>query len=106
MKKKQPTELEIISKWNFKMEQKRKQLDYKYSKMINLRKEKLEIRKQKELSRIENKRKKMMDIELHNLTNKRQRKPLEDKSVGKRKKKALAEIQKYAKLSKAVWTKD
>jgi hypothetical protein len=45
-----------------------------------------------------------MEIELHNLTNKRKRKEPIDKTVGKRKEKALSEIQRYAKLSRAVWS--
>ena len=100
---KQPlNDFQIISKRNNKINQKRKQIDYKYSKMLNLRKEKLEQRKSKELMRIENKWKKLMDIELHNLTSKRQKKIPVDKTIGKVKSKALTEIQLYSKLSKAI----
>jgi hypothetical protein len=45
-----------------------------------------------------------MEIELHNLTHKRQRKEPVDKTVSKLKAKALSEIQRYAKLSRAVWS--
>jgi len=99
--KQQPTEFSIISKRNTKIEQKRKQVEYKYSKMLNLRKEKLEQRKSRELERIEKKRKKLMEIELHNLTSKRQKKIPVDKTIGKVKAKALKEIQLYSKLSRA-----
>jgi hypothetical protein len=49
--------------------------------MLGLRKDKLEARKQKEIERYEKKRKKSMEIELHNLTHKRQRKEPVDKTV-------------------------
>ena len=102
--KKQLTELEVIAKRNKKMNDKRLVLDRKYSKMLGLRKEKLEAKKQREIERYERKRKKSMEIELHNLTHKRQRKEPVDKTVGKLKKKALAEIQKYCKYKRAVWS--
>lgn len=98
------TEFEIIWKYNQKMDQKRLVLDRKYSKMLGLRKEKLEARKQKEIDRFERKWKKSMEIELHNLTSKRKRKEPIDKTVSKLKKKALAEIQKYCKYKRAVWS--
>lgn len=43
-----------------------------------------------------------MEIELHNLTSKRKRKEPVDKTIGKLKTKALAEIQKYCKYKRAV----
>jgi hypothetical protein len=86
------------------MNQKRLVLDRKYAKMLGLRKEKLEARKQKEIDRYEKKRKKSMEIELHNLTSKRKRKEPVDKTVSKLKAKALAEIQKYCKYKRAVWS--
>ena len=98
---KQRNEFEIIAKYNQKMYNKKLVLDRKYAKMINLRKEKLEERKEKELVRFERKRKKSMEIEIHNINNKRQRKQPKDKTVSDVKKKALTEIQKYAKLSRA-----
>ena len=97
-------EFEIIAKYNQKMYNKKLVLDRKYAKMINLRKEKLEFKKAKEIERFESKRKKSMDIELHNLNNKRQRKQPTDQTVSKVKAKALTEIQKYAKLSRAFLT--
>lgn len=69
--------------------------------MINLRKEKLELRKENELNRFENKLKKAMEVELHNLTSKRKRKMPTYSEKTKRKKKALSEFQKFAKLSRA-----
>lgn len=102
--KQQPNELMIIAKRNQKMDQKRLVLDRKYSKMLGLRKEKLEARKQKEIERYEKKRKKLMEIELHNLTHKRKRKEPIDKTVSKLKAKALAAIQKYCKYKRAVWS--
>jgi hypothetical protein len=45
-----------------------------------------------------------MEIELHNLTSKRKRKEPVDKTVSKLKAKALAEIQKYCKYKRAVWS--
>lgn len=95
------TELEVIAKRNQKMNQKRLVLDRKYAKMLGLRKEKLEYKKAREIEKFETKSKKSMDRELHNLTHKRQRKEPEDKTVGKRKAKALAEAQLYSKLSRA-----
>jgi hypothetical protein len=102
--KKQLTEFDVIWKRNQKMNQKRLVLDRKYAKMLGLRKEKLEARKQKEIDRYEKKRKKSMEIELHNLTSKRKRKEPVDKTVSKLKAKALAEIQKYCKYKRAVWS--
>jgi hypothetical protein len=101
---KQPTEFDIISKRNKKMNDKRYSLDRKYSKMLLNRKEKLEAKKQREIARYESKWKKSMDRELYNLTHKRQKKEPIDKTVVKFKTKALAEIQKYAKLSRSVWS--
>lgn len=100
--KQQLTELEVIAKRNKKIDQKRFVLDRKYSKMLGLRKEKLDYKKARELERYEKKRKKLMEIELHNLTHKRQRKEPVDKTVSKLKKKALSEIQKYCKYKRAV----
>lgn len=102
--KKQQNEFLIISNRNQKMNQKRLVLDRKYAKMLGLRKEKLENKKARELERAEKRLKKLMEIELHNLTNKRQKKIPEDKTIKICKKNALAEIQRYAKLSRAVWS--
>lgn len=102
---KQPlNEFSIIAKYNQKMSQKRLVLDRKYSKMINLRKEKLEARKQREIEKFERKWKKAMERELYNLTHKRQKKEPKDKSVAKVKKEALRLVQRYAKLKRAVWS--
>ena len=102
--KQQPNEFTIIAKYNQKMYNKKLVLDRKYAKMINLRKEKLEFKKSKEIERFEKRRKKAMETELHNLTHKRQRKQPKDQTVSKVKAKALTEIQKYTKLSRAVLT--
>jgi hypothetical protein len=101
---KELTEAEINSKWDQKLLQKQVVLDRKYAKMIELRKEKLEEKKQREWMRSYNKFTRLRNIELHNLTSKRKRKIPEDKTIGKVKTKALAEIQKYAKLSRAFRT--
>ena len=102
--KQQPNEFTIIAKYNQKMYNKKLVLDRKYAKMINLRKEKLEFKKSKEIERFKKRRKKAMETELHNLTHKRQRKQPKDQTVSKVKAKALTEIQKYTKLSRAVLT--
>lgn len=101
---KELTEQQINYKWDQKLLQKQAVLDRKYAKMIELRKDKLEEKKQREWIRSYNKFNRLRDIELHNLTAKRKRKIPEDKTVGKVKTKALAEIQKYAKLSRAFRT--
>lgn len=99
--KQQQTEKQIYYKRDQKIKQKLAVLDRKYSKMIELRKDKLEAKKEKECQRVYNKFSKLRDIELHNLTSKRQKKIPEDKTIWKVKSKALKEIQKYAKLSRA-----
>lgn len=104
MPKKILNEFDIISKYNQKMSQKRLVLDRKYAKMLGLRKEKLEYKKAREIERIENKWKKCMERDLHNLTHKRQRKEPVDKTIGKLKAKALTAIQRYAKLKRAIWS--
>jgi hypothetical protein len=130
--KQPPNELTIIAKYNKKMNDKRYSLDRKYSKMLGLRKEKLEARKQKEIDRYEKKRKKLMDYEIKRMkerekineakkinkaikqwttrkrklrdTTKKLEKPAFVKSIPKLKKEALEEIQRYAKLSRSVWS--
>lgn len=104
MIKKQITDFDIIAKYNTKIYQKKLVLDRKYSKMISNRKEKLDARKEREMSRFESKMKKAMDIELHNLTHKRKRSELVDRTVAKIKAKALALAQRYAKLKRAIKT--
>lgn len=104
MSEKTNNEFLIIAKRNKKMNDKILSLDRKYSKMLWLRKEKLEAKKQREIARFESKWKKSMERELHNLTHKRQRKEPVDKSVGKLKYKALKLIQRYRKLKYSVYT--
>jgi len=99
--KKIKNEYSIKRKRENKIEIKKKQLDYKYSKMLDLRKEKLEDKKKKELDRFKRKYQKLMEIELHNLTHKRKRSIPKDKTKSKDKAKALKEIQKYSKLVRA-----
>lgn len=84
-----------------KIEIKKKQLDYKYSKMLDLRKEKLEDKKKKELDRFKRKYQKLMEIEIYNLIHKRKKSIPKDKTKSKDKAKALKEIQKYSKLVRA-----
>jgi hypothetical protein len=99
--KKELTEHQIYYKRDQKIKQKFAVLDRKYGKMIELRKDKLESKKEKECQRVYNKFSKLRDIELHNLTAKRKRKIPEDKTIGKVKAKALSKIQEYSKLKRA-----
>lgn len=104
--KKQLNEFDVIAKRNHKINQKRLVLERKYSKMLWLRKEKLQLKQAKEIERYERKRKKLMDIELHNLTHKRQKKEPIDKTVWPLKQKALRAIQKYRKYKLSVRATD
>ena len=104
MKTQETTEFSIISKRKQKMYNKKIVIDRKYAKMINLRKNKLEYKKARELERIENKRKKLMDIEIRNFTHKRQKKIPIDKTISKIKKEALTAIQRYRKLKQSVYS--
>jgi|GEM_PF-4654622 len=104
MKTQETTEFSIISKRKQKMYNKKIVIDRKYAKMINLRKNKLEYKKARELERIENKRKKLMDIEIRNFTHKRQKKIPIDKTKAKIKREALTAIQRYRKLKQSVYS--
>jgi hypothetical protein len=99
--KQELTEHQIYYKWDQKIKQRLAVIDRKYAKMIELRKDKLESKKEKESQRVYNKYSKLRDIEIHNLTSKRQKKIPVDKTIGKVKSKALKEIQLYSKLSRA-----
>lgn len=74
--------------------------------MLGLRKEKLDYKKARETERFERKRKKSMDIELHNLTHKRQKKEPIDKTVWPLKQKTLRAIQKYRRYKLSVRATD
>ena len=130
---KQLTMFELEKQWEYKLIQKEHSLDQKYGKMIRLRSEKLELKRTKELNRflkkwekgkkyaikqLKEKLKIQKNKEINKLiaTGKTKKKkirdttikyldlPKEETSMRILKKKALAAIQKYAKLSRAVWS--
>ena len=130
---KQLTEFELEKQWEYKLIQKEHSLDQKYGKMIQHRSDKLELKRMKEYKRyvkkwlrekkyaikqLKEKLKIQENKEINKLiaTGKTRKKkirdttvkyldlPKEDTSMRILKKKALAAIQKYAKLSRAVWS--